>query len=680
MNAMSRHAIWHQTEDHNGLVWLALDAPDTSTNTLTAEVLTALEQVLDKLEATPPRGLVFYSSKNNGFIAGADINIFRQTLSEAAVYQKIRDVQTLFNRIQALPCPTLVMIHGFCLGGGLELALACDYRIADDSIHTRIGLPEIKLGIHPGYGGSVRLIEKLGVMNAMPLMLSGQILSARRALKAGVIDEIAAARQLRRAASERLLTAAPPRRPAWWQRCLSSRLLRPAVANLLRRQTLKRVNPEHYPAPLALIDLWQNQPSNREDYFAAEARSVSQLLLTDTAQNLVRLFFLRQRLKSFGKKPLPAVRHVHVIGAGVMGGDIAAWCALQGLRVTLQDQSPQQLAPAIKRAYRLFQGKLKVPHLIQAAMDSLIPDYHGEGVRQADIVIEAIFENLDAKQALYRQIEPQLSDSTLLATNTSSLSLESLSECLTQPERLVGLHFFNPVAKMQLVEVVTGEQTTGDWFDRAAAFVTQIERLPLPVKSAPGFLINRILMPYLLEAVQMAEEGIAITRIDKAAKTFGMPMGPIELADSVGLDICQSVADILAASLDLPVPQSLARLLEQGRLGRKSGHGFYRYDKQHKALKHSTSSNDNTPLALIQQRLMLRMFNECAACLQEGIVADSELLDAGMVFGTGFAPFRGGPMQYIETRGSAVIASELQQFTDRFGKRFTPQAGWSALS
>lgn len=679
MNKDNQHKIWQRHDDHEGIAWLALDAA-ASTNTLTDAVLSALSQELDKLETNPPRAVVFYSAKASGFIAGADINRFRETMSESEVYQHIREVQTLFSRIESLPCPTLAMIHGFCLGGGLEMALACDYRIACDDDNTRIGLPEIMLGIHPGYGGSVRLIEQLGVIHAMPLMLSGRLLSSRSACKAGIIDEVVADRQLHRAASDRLLAADKPKQPAWWQRLLSSVPLRPAVAALLRRQTLKRVNPAHYPAPLALIKLWQQQPRQRDDYFSAEAQSVAQLLLSDTAQHLIRLFFLRNRLKAFGKKADFPVAHVHVIGAGVMGGDIAAWCALQGCRVTLQDQSPDSIAPAVKRAAKLFQAKLKVPHKVQAAMDRLIPDCPGHGVRQADIVIEAIFEDLTAKQALYREIEPQMHADALLATNTSSLSLESLASCLEQPERLVGLHFFNPVAKMQLVEVVVGSQTDTRWVDFTTAFVRQIDRLPLPVKSAPGFLINRILMPYLLEAVEMAQQGIAIQRIDKAATDFGMPMGPIELADTVGLDICHSVAGILAEELDLTMPSGLQHLLEQGRLGKKTGHGFYRYDARQRALKHRESKPDNTPLSVIQKRLMLRLYNECAACLDEGIVADADLLDAGMIFGTGFAPFRGGPMQVIQQQGAATLQSELQDFSQQFGQRFTPQPGWRALS
>lgn len=680
MNTAKHHQIWQRNDDQDGVVWLALDVPDSSTNTLTAAVLEALEQRIAELESIPAKGLVLFSTKDNGFIAGADINIFRETHSEDELFNLIRQVQLLFNRLEALPFPTLALIHGFCLGGGLELALACDYRIAVDDDKTKIGLPEVRLGIHPGYGGSVRLIEKLGVMSAMPLMLSGRLLSARSAVKAGVIDEVVSIRQLRRAAKDRLLKAPPAKRPPRWQSLLNTVLLRPAVAFMLRRETAKRAKIEHYPAPFALIDVWHKQPSSRDDYFAAEARSVAKLLVSDSAQNLVRLFFLRQRLKGLGKLKTTAATHVHVIGAGVMGGDIAAWCALQGLRVTLQDQSPHQIAPAIKRAQGLFKKTLKLPFKVQAAMDRLIPDPEGLGVKQADVVIEAIFENLEAKQALYQKLEPQLRPDTLLATNTSSIKLETLATCLEQPERLVGLHFFNPVSKMQLVEVVNGDSTAEQWRERAMAFVVQIDRLPLPVKSAPGFLINRILMPYLLEAVTLAQEGVALERIDNAAKDYGMPMGPIELADTVGLDICQSVAEILAGELGLEVPPMLEKLLDQGRLGKKSGHGFYRYDKNGKALSHRTETGPTISATQIQQRLILRLFNECSACLADGIVADSELLDAGMVFGTGFAPFRGGPVHAMETKGITDCTDQLKQFSHQYGERFLPHPGWRVLS
>ena len=451
------------------------------------------------------------------------------------------------------------------------------------------------------------------------------------------------------------------------------------MAAIIRRQTKQQANPKHYPAPFLLIDLWKNQPKNRQDYFAAEALSVATLIQSDTAQNLVRLFQLQDRLKSFGKQSDCQAQHVHVIGAGVMGGDIAAWCALRGLRVTLQDQSAERIAPAIARAHTLFKRRLKLPYLVQAAMDRLSPDIRGEGVAKADVVIEAIFENLEAKQALFKTIEPQLCPGALLATNTSSIPLETLSSCLTQPKRLVGLHFFNPVAKMQLIEIVRGKTTLKKWQKQAAAFARQIGRLPLPVKSSPGFLVNRILMPYLLEAIQMESEGIPIMAIDKAATDFGMPMGPIELADSVGLDICLSVAEMLAPLLKITVPDNLRNVISQGHLGRKNGQGFYQYDSDNKRITKSLLTN-YSDTKLIRDRLILRLINECVACLDEGIVDDAELLDAGMVFGTGFAPFRGGPMQYLQQQGIDTLIQKLEHLSTVVGPQFKPVSGWENLS
>lgn len=674
-----RKAAWHKTVDSDDIACLTLDVPKSQTNTLTAAVITELATQLEILADKPPTGLVVRSAKENGFLAGADINSFAEQNSVEETFDAIRQVQDVFTQLEALPCPTVALIHGFCLGGGLELALACDYRVADDATNTRIGLPEVKLGIHPGYGGSVRLTELIGVIPAMNVMLAGRTLSARAAKKVAIVDRIAPKRQLGRVVRDLIMSSPSKHAKAKLQQLAGVKLLRPLVAFVLRWQTKKQANPEHYPAPFALIDLWQHQADDRQDYFAAEALSVARLIQTDTAQNLVRLFLLQDRLKAFGKQSDFKAKHVHVIGAGIMGGDIAAWCAVQGLQVTLQDQSATRIAPAIKRAHLLFKRRLKVPYLIQAAMDRLTPDLPGNGVAKADVVIEAIFENLEAKQALFKTIEPQLRTEAILATNTSSIPLESLAECLTKPKRLVGLHFFNPVAQMQLVEIVHATNTLKKWQKHAAAFVRQIGRLPLPVKSSPGFLVNRILMPYLLEAVLMEKEGIPIMAIDKVATDFGMPMGPIELADAVGLDICLSVATILAPSLGLSVPDSLEKRVSQDQLGRKRGRGFYRYDKQSKRITKSlpTAYEDNE---MIRQRLTLRLINECVACLDEGIVDDAELLDAGMVFGTGFAPFRGGPMHYLQQQGAETLAKQLERLSTVIGSQFKPGSGWEDLS
>lgn len=675
---MTDATIWQKTIDPDNIVCLSLDVPNSQTNVLTAVVINALSTELESLYNAPPRGLIIRSSKKNGFIAGADINTFAEQHSVEQSTEAIQQVQAIFTRLENLVCPTVALIHGFCLGGGLELALACHYRVADDGPSTRIGLPEVKLGIHPGYGGSVRLIDLIGVIPAMTVMLTGRTLSAQAARKLAIIDYCVPSRQLLKQARDLILTMPNRQIAPAYQRCLSQPALRPLIGYFLRWQTAKKVQEKHYPAPFALIDCWQQQPKHREDYFAAEALSVAKLIQTDQAQNLVRLFLLQDRLKAFAKLSDFKAHHVHVIGAGIMGGDIAAWCALKGLTVSLQDQSADRIAPALARAHTLFKRQLKQAHLIQAALDRLIPDVTGQGIAKADVVIEAIFEDLVAKQTLFSQIEPQLQAHTLLASNTSSIPLEALADGLQHTERLVGLHFFNPVAKMQLVEIVHGEATASQWSQRAAAFTRQIGRLPLPVRSSPGFLVNRILMPYLLEAVRLVEEGVSATIVDHVATDFGMPIGPIELADTVGLDICLSVAQMLAPTLDLDVPTQLETLVSQGHLGRKSGQGFYHYDGQDKQALVS-GSTQIIEHDVIQQRLILRLLNECVSCLADHIVEDADLIDAGMVFATGFAPFRGGPMHYMQQQGVEQLYQQLTQLSTVTGPRFTPHTRWEDL-
>lgn len=666
---------WKRTLDDDAIVSLSLDLPGRDTNILQAAVIDELGAILAELHRDPPKGLIIRSAKPNGFIAGADVNSFSESHPVDDTIAAIQHVQHIFSQLEALPCPTVALIHGFCLGGGLELALACQYRIAEDNADTRIGLPEVKLGIHPGYGGSVRLIERLGVIPAMTLMLAGRIVSARAAARLGIIDRAVPHRHALRLAREFILNTPRQQQAPWYQRYLSCPLLRPLVAQILRYQTAKQVNIEHYPAPFALIDCWRYRPADREAYFAAEASSVAALIQTPQAQSLVRLFDLQQQLKSYAKQSDFKAAHVHVIGAGVMGGDIAAWCALRGLTVTLQDQSAERIAPALKRAHALFTRRLKQAHLIRSAFDRLTPDILGAGVASADVVIEAIFEDLDAKQAVFKSIEPQLRAHAILATNTSSIPIESIADCLAQPDRLIGIHFFNPVAKMQLVEIVSGPNTVTQAAHDAAAFVRQIGRLPLPVTSSPGFLVNRVLMPYLLEAVTMAEEGISAMTIDQSALAFGMPMGPLELADHVGLDICLSVANTLAPVFNIEVPETLSDKVAAGHLGRKTGQGFYSYQQGKKSIPRfelRASHQDES----VQQRLVLRLLNECLACLNEGIVDSPDLLDAGLVFGTGFAPFRGGPMHYLAQQGGRSLHQQLEQLEVDYGRRFSPHQQW----
>ncbi len=672
---MSTHWYWEQ--DGDGIVWLHADDPDHAANLLSTRSLNELSAALQAIDTARPLGLVIVSDKRNGFIAGADVAELAQVDSIEAAERHIHRVHGIFGHLEALPFPSLALIHGFCLGGGAELALACRYRVARDDPATRIGFPEVRLGIFPGYGGTARACRLLGPRRALQLMLTGRTLDARAAQRIGLVDLAVPERQLRAAARELILTLPSPRRPAWRERVLGSAPARPALAWAMRRAVRRRAPPEHYPAPYALLDHWQRHGGSERSLYAGEAHRVPELLLGATARNLMRLFFLQERLKDLGRDSGFSPRHVHVVGGGAMGGDIAAWCALKGLRVTLQDRAPACLTTAVQRASTLFVRQLKDRYRVQAALDRFMPDPRGYGVAKADVVIEAIYEDVEAKRALFSSLEAHATPDALLATNTSSIPLELIGTAMHEPARLVGLHFFNPVAKMQLVELVRGEQSDARSVSRAAAFVRSIDRLPLPVNSRPGFLVNRVLMPYLLEAVDLIEEGVPAPVVDQAANAFGMPIGPVELADAVGLDICLSVAEKLAEHVGEAVPERLRRLVADKCLGRKTGRGFYRYH-ENRVIKDRVPRHYRAPEDL-QERLIFRLLNGAVACLREGVTADEDLLDAGMVLGAGFAPFRGGPMRYIEQGGLVRMRRRLDTLHRDHGEHFSPDAGWVHL-
>ena len=678
MDTQSESPDLYTVIDEDNIAWLHFDKQDASTNVLSASVLESFYDELLELVERAPRGLVILSDKSNGFIAGADVNEFIRLENHGEAISAIQRGQEVFDRLAALPFPTVAMIHGFCLGGGLELALACRFRIARDDRATRLGLPEVRLGIHPGFGGSVRLTPLTGALHAMDLMLSGRTIDARTARRMGVIDHALPERHLKAAARAMILKPPLPHRPGKLQKLSNHAWVRPILARLFRHQVGKKARRDHYPAPYALIDVWQHHADTERSMMHAEAESVAELIVGPTAQNLIRVFQLQEKLKALGRQADFKPTRVHVVGAGIMGGDIAAWCAYRGMQVTLADQSPERIAPAVKRAHALFKRRLKRTRPVQEAMDRLMPDHQGLGVERADVVIEAIFEDADAKRSLYQQLEPRMRDDAVLATNTSSIPLQELRSVLSNPARLVGLHFFNPVAKMQLVEIVRDNETDAAVVARAIAFTRVIDRLPLPVSSTPGFLVNRILMPYLLEAVELENEGVPAAEIDRQALEFGMPMGPIELADTVGLDICLHVAEILGEHSGTAVPGRLRNMVNRGQLGRKSGEGFYQY-KKGKAVK-SSLPRGHHPNPDVSDRMILRMLNEVVSCLHEQVVDTADQLDAGMVYGTGFAPFRGGPLHYIESVGADTLLQRLQDLEQRLGSRFKPAPGWETVA
>jgi len=672
---MNKH--FQLKQDDTGISWLVMDKADSKVNILSTEVMEELDHQLILAAQQHPKGLVIASAKSTGFIAGADVKAFARIRNKTSAKKLINRGHDIFNRIASLPFPTVAMIHGHCLGGGLELALACDYRVASDDLKTRLGLPEVQLGIFPGFGGTVRSVQKLGHLKAMELMLSGRQLSARAAKSIGLVDYAGPERQLHNAAHELIMQQPPVFKPSWTQQLAGTWPVRPLMAAALRKQVAKKVNPQHYPAPYRLIDHWQKTAGQPLAMYASEASTVSELITSDTAQNLIRVFMLQDRLKSLASRSDLNPQHVHVVGGGVMGGDIAAWCALKGMRVTLQDRAPETISQAIQRAHALFKKKLRNPYLYRAASDRLMGDHQGLGVSKADVVIEAIYEDVAAKQELYATLEPRLKPDAVLATNTSSIPLQFLSQQLADPHRLVGLHFFNPVAKMPLIEIVSTEYTDPAAAKKAAAFALHLGKLPLPVKSSPGFLVNRVLLPYLLEAVELMDEGVPALAIDQAAVNFGMPMGPVELADTVGLDICLSVAGKMADIIHNQVPDSLSELVKKNHLGRKSGQGFYHWEKG-KAAKPALSRSAEIP-ADLEDRLILRLVNESIACLREGVVSDEDLLDAGIIFGTGFAPFRGGPLHYVHEQGSKAVQKRLHGLEYKHGEHFHATEGWAMV-
>lgn len=637
-----RHWLWEL--DNDDVAHLTLDRAESSVNSLSQEVLQELEDVLDQVKEQQPQALVLRSGKKKSFIVGADVSEFTGFSDSSEVLAHILNVQKIFLYLEQLQFPTLAVIDGPCLGGGLELALACRYRIAVDDRSTSLGLPEVRLGIHPGFGGTVRSIRQMGTVPALQMMLTGRSFNARQAQKVGLVDA-AVPRRVVESAVTGLLAKPPKRKPfPWMVRLGNLALVRPLLAEFMKRKITERANPKHYPAPYALLDLWRHNADDPEQMYLEEARSVAQLISGSTAQNLVRIFFLQSQLKARTERTEP-IRRLHVIGAGSMGRDIASWCALQGVQVTLQDLDHKALAAAIKSADKLFRKKLKKTYLVRAAHDRLMADPDGIGIARADLVIEAIVEDAAIKKKLFSAVEAQMRSDAILASNTSSIPLEDLAESLQRPQQFLGIHFFNPVAKMPLVEIVKAEQSGVDVLARATGFVQQIKHLPLPVKSAPGFLVNRILMPYLMAAVKLVEEGYRVQDIDQAALDFGMPMGPLHLSDQVGLDICHSVADVFSDYFKRPVPKILERMISDNKLGVKNGRGFYRYKKGKKVVPRSWKRNAAQPDELLC-RLLDPLLAEAEACLAEGIVASADLVDAGMIFGTGFAPFTGGPLHY----------------------------------
>jgi len=637
---------WRVQTDSEGIAWLDADRAGEDANSLHEPMLNELSVILDYFLSERPTGIVLGSAKSSGFIAGADIREFEHHSDANQVSALITVAHQLFQKLEDMPVPTVCAIDGFCLGGGLELALCCDYLIATDSDKTRIGLPEVKLGIFPGFGGSVRLPRRIGAHQAMPLMLTGRMLKPAAARGMGIVDELVSRHgNLHWSARKAIMKKRRSRKPGALVKLSNSALARPILANMMRKQTAAKARREHYPSPFQLIDTWaaHGAMNNRKAHFAAEADAVGELMVGDSSKGLRRVFNLMEAMKTAAKASDFKARRVHVIGAGVMGADIAAYCAMRGLEVTLQDREQEFIDAAIKRVDKVFKKRVKKAGELIALRARLQGDLAGRGVSRADVVIEAIIEDAQIKRNLFASLEPQLKADAVLASNTSSLRLEEINTSLQDPSRLIGLHFFNPVAMMPLVEVIHGEGTSQQMVERGLAFGSQISKMPLAVKSSPGFLVNRVLAPYMTKALELhVEQGESLQDIDEAALAFGMPMGPLELSDVVGIDVCLKVSENLGAS-----EKMLALMrdsIAKGHLGKKSGQGLFAWEKGKVVKAKSTVSK--AKLDELAKPMIDCFIQECLAVESEGLVGDSDLLDAGIIFGTGFAPFRGGPLHY----------------------------------
>ena len=678
----------HIDDDH--VCTLTFDRAGSSANVFDRATLEELDAHLAEIETKPiVRGVILASAKDKIFIAGADLHEFVRSPDPAALVAIVDLGHRVFTRLQKLHTPSVAAIHGACLGGGCELALACDWRVASTAKATKIGLPETQLGILPAWGGSVRLPLLIGLPSALGIILPGRQLAAIPAKKAGLIDELAHPEYLLTTA--RTLLARGKRPPAPF-RVAHLPLAKNLIAAKARSDVITKTH-GHYPAPLKAIEVCTAALGlSLVDALALEKAAFLELIRTPECRNLLSVFFLQERAK---KLPAPAnatafpVRRVAVIGAGVMGAGIAQWTSARGLPVTLSDIAPDALARglhAIRATYREAAARrVFTPAEATAGLDRITPVHTRVPLTSVDLVIEAAIEKLDAKQSIFRDLETRVRPDTILATNTSALSIDAIAQNLARPERVIGIHFFNPVHRMQLVELVRGPRTSDATLATALQFAKALGKLPVIVNDSPGFLVNRILMPYLVEAVRLFREGHAPDDIDRLMLDFGMPMGPLRLADEVSLDVARHVAADLAHRLphSAPLDDTLDQMIAKGWLGKKSGRGFYVHVK---GSHHPKPNPDLRSLRLLPlasrpsppaahaaaDRLVLVMVNEAARCLAERVVAAPEDVDFGMILGTGWAPFRGGPLRYADSLGITEVVARLAILARDVAPHFTP--------
>ena len=638
---MSNYNHFELSFDDAGIARLSMDAKGRSVNVFAQEVMAELIEAVDEIVTRAPAGFVFSSAKPRGFIFGADVNEFAQFASAAEIEAHIADVLACFAAIEGLDCPSVILIDGICVGGGFELALAFDRIIAIDDAACQVGFPEINLGLLPGYGGSVRAWDRMGPEAALKLVLHGKPMKASEAFEANAIDHLVASRDDLAAAGREAIAGRIARRPAPRTADIA------AMIEAERAALLARTNPRNMPAPFGILDHYSVSEFNKDNMMESETKLFSELMMTTASAGMRRNFQLTDMVKKGGRGE-HYVSHIHVIGAGTMGGDIAAVAAMNGFIVTLQDTSAEAVDKAIERARSLYERRLKAPDKVQQALARLWADVAGERLADADLLIEAVAEDLKIKQSVFAAAEACMKPDAIMATNTSAIPLEEIGTALASPDRLIGMHFFNPVPVLPLVEIVYSDASDSTFVDRAMYVCGALKKLPVRCKSAPGFLVNRALLPYVFRAVEAVLDGADPDRIDQALVTFGMPMGPIELCDQVGIDVCLGAGQVTGIS---PVVAArFTAMIEAGDLGRKSGSGFYEWDGK-KAIRPRGSYNADE-LDAIAADMLAPLVAECLAAVDEGVVGSADIADAACIFGIGFPAFRGGPLFWDESRAS----------------------------
>jgi 3-hydroxyacyl-CoA dehydrogenase/enoyl-CoA hydratase/3-hydroxybutyryl-CoA epimerase len=679
---------------------LTFDRPGSAANIFDQATLTQLGAELDFIADAPQiKGVILTSAKPSVFVAGVDLKMMTRDASLDDVRELIELGQKVMNRLAALPLPTVAAIHGAAVGGGYEVCLACDYRVASPDKATKIGLPETQLGLLPAWGGSTRLPRLIGLPKALDIILAGKTLAAKPALKRGLVDQLAPREYLVDVAA-RMISRGKSRRSS--RILTNNRLVAAVIAARVRSQLMKKTR-GHYPAVFAALEVATRGISKSiPQSLALERDRILELVQTEACRNLVRVFFLQERAKKLsltgkGDKAAPDIERTAVIGGGVMGAGIAQWLSARQLPVILRDINTEQVAKGMASIAKVYRDGIKrhvfTPREAQAGMDRIYPAPNEVPLRRVDLVIEAAVEKLELKKKIFQRLDELAGNDTILATNTSALPISELAAGTRRPERVLGLHFFNPVHRMQLVEIVVARQTSPEVVQRALRFVQQIGKLPVIVKDSPGFLVNRILMPYLVEAGNLFEAGASVTDLDEAMLDFGMPMGPMRLLDEVGIDVSLHVAHTLAASYPdrMKVPDRMSKMVEAGLLGRKTGRGFYLHEKGKEARPNASVAGGMSPIAPpdgakpglrgsslsrkeLQERMVLLMINEAARCLEEQVVTAPEDVDFAMIMGTGFAPFRGGPLRYADTLGPPEIVGAMDRLVSGGGAHFAPCA------